>query len=493
MPFLLMLFLTLACLPENWPEPVRWIGSPVRSVLLTWLCVLVEVGLAFAVSRRVQLQLHDTPVPRDQILRTYSRGRLVHLIGLFASYALALYYFGYGWAVQSLWTWHGRLLPGAELLLLAPFCVALLLSWTCFYDAERALGGEDHEAHEVELAAGSPRKFWSRAAYVSFHFRQNLALVFLPILLLLTEKELRRQFPALNQQWQVQASLVGIGIALVVFMTMPWILRLVLGLQSLPEGPLRDRLMATARRLRFRCSDILLWNTHGGIANAMVVGIFPFLRYVLLSDRLLEDLTPDEVEAVFGHEVGHVKHHHMLYYLVFLLASIGVLGSLVLPYQNELDEVLNLRERHDLAVLPVVGALGAYIFLVFGFLSRRCERQADIYGCRAVSCQHSGCAGHLDGLPLPDGGSCLCPTGIQTFIQALEKVALLNGISRDKPGFLQSWQHSTIARRVNFLQTLLIDPKAERRFQRRVFLVKCAFLVVLAVASVSLWLIPPHS
>src|SRR6266581_7967427 len=99
MPFLLMLFLTLACLPENWPEPVRWIGSPVRSVLLTWLCVLVEVGLAFAVSRRVQLQLHDTPVPRDQILRTYSRGRLVHLIGLFASYALALYYFGYGWAV----------------------------------------------------------------------------------------------------------------------------------------------------------------------------------------------------------------------------------------------------------------------------------------------------------------------------------------------------------------------------------------------------------
>lgn len=478
MPFLLMLFLTLACVPDNWPEPGRWVGSPLTSVLLTWLGVLLEVGLAFAVSRRAQLLLHDASAPRDQVLRGYGRGRLCHLIGLFASYILALYVFGYGWAVQSLWTW-----PGGDLLRLAPFCVALLLSWTCFYDAERALSGEGDEAHEEELA-DHPRKFWSRAAYVGFHFRQNLALVFLPILLLLTEKELRLRFPALNQQWQVQASFVGVGIAVAVFMTMPWILRIVLGLQSLPEGPLRDRLLGAARRLRFRCSDILLWNTRGGIANAMVIGVFPFLRYVLLSDRLLEDLTPDEVEAVFGHEVGHVKHHHMLYYLVFLLASIAVLGSLVLPYQNELNEMLNLGERHDLAVLPVVGALGAYIFLVFGFLSRRCERQADIYGCRAVSCQHAGCDGHLDGHPLPDGGAYLCPTGIQTFIQALEKVALLNGMSRDKPGFLQSWQHSTIARRVGFLQTLLTDPRAEVRFQRRVFLVKCAFLGVLAVGLI---------
>src|SRR6266540_1719603 len=346
MPILLMLFLTLACLPEKWEQPWLPVGSPVNSVLLTWLGVLLEVGLAFAVSRRVQQLVHEGLAPREQILRGYSRGRFCHLIGLFVTYALSLYLFGYGWAVQSLWTSHGRVLPGAELLLLAPFCVALLLSWTCFYDAERALGADARELHDED--AGHPRKFWSRAAYVGFHFRQNLALVFLPILLLLAEKELRRQFPALNQQ--VQASVIGIGVALIVFMTMPWILRIVLGLQPLPDGPLRARLFAAARRLRFRCSDILLWNTRGGVANAMVVGIFPFLRYVLLSDRLLEELTPDEVEAVFGHEVGHVKHHHMLYYLVFLLASIGVLGSLVLPYQNELDEVLNLRERHDLAV-----------------------------------------------------------------------------------------------------------------------------------------------
>jgi hypothetical protein len=84
-------------------------------------------------------------------------------------------------------------------------------------------------------------------------------------------------------------------------------------------------------------------------------------------------------------------------------------------------------------------------------------------------------------LPLPEGGKSLCATGILTFIQALEKVAILNGISRDKPGYLQSWQHSTVARRVEFLRNMLRDPQAEPRFQRRVLLVKCGLFAVLGL------------
>jgi STE24 endopeptidase len=277
----------------------------------------------------------------------------------------------------------------------------------------------------------------------------------------------------------MQASVGGACVAILIFITMPWIVRLVLGLKPMPEGPLRDRLMATAERLRFRCSDILLWNTRGGVANAMVVGLFPFLRYVLMTDRLLEELTPEEVEAVFGHEIGHVKHHHMAYYLFFLLASMLVLVLVLTPYTSQVIEVLHLGDRQDLVVLPSVVAMGLYIFLVFGFLSRRCERQADIYGCRAVSCNDPACLRHDPEHPLPEGGRTLCGTGIYTFVQALEKVALLNGISRDRPGFLQSWQHSTIARRVGFLQQVLTDPQVERHFQRRVFLVKCGLFALL--------------
>src|SRR5262249_1764559 len=74
----------------------------------------------------------------------------------------------------------------------------------------------------------------------------------------------------------------------------------------------------------------------------------------------------------------------------------------------------------------------------------------------------------------------LCPTGINTFIRALEKVAAVNGISRDRPGFLQSWQHGSIGRRIEFLQRMLLDPGLERRFQRRVFLFKSLLLLILS-------------
>src|SRR5262249_43818680 len=73
-------------------------------------------------------------------------------------------------------------------------------------------------------------------------------------------------------------------------------------------------------------------------------------------------------------------------------------------------------------------------------------------------------------------------------IEALEKVARLNGISRDRPGWLSSWQHSTIARRVAFLQDVLADPPLERRFQRRVALVKWGLLLgLLAALAVLFW------
>lgn len=56
-------------------------------------------------------------------------------------------------------------------------------------------------------------------------------------------------------------------------------------------------------------------------------------------------------------------------------------------------------------------------------------------------------------------------------------MAFLNGISRDRPGWLQSWQHSTIARRVGFLHRMLADPTLESRFQRAVRLMKWSLLV----------------
>ena len=56
---------------------------------------------------------------------------------------------------------------------------------------------------------------------------------------------------------------------------------------------------------------------------------FPASGTSSCSHRLVEELTPEEVEAVFGHEVGHVKHHHILFYVgFFLLECSGRLPNL---------------------------------------------------------------------------------------------------------------------------------------------------------------------
>lgn len=498
MPFLLLILLALICLPDldQLPPPAfAWIDSPAKSAALTWLAVAAAAVFARREARRAVRLLERRPPAAARS----ERRRWLPQAALCGAYALALGVFGWGPAVDEFWRAEGwGVLPGAELVLLSPLLVGLLLSWALYYDVERAgcraasrAAGDDERVRLPETggspSVGAPPAFPGRREYVSFQFRQKLALEFLPLLLLLGQKELNRLLPA-GPEWQGVINLLGAAAGLAVVLGMPWILRLVLGLRPLPDGPLRDRLLGAARRLRFRCSNILHWDTHQGMANALVIGLLPWPRYVVFTDRLLEEFRPDEVEAVFGHEVGHVKHHHMLYYLVFLVASIAALGmavNAVLPDRfalagDEGPDWLGLAAYAR--ALPLVGFLLAYVLVVFGFLSRRCERQADIFGCRAVSCVRPDCTGHGLDSRLPPGGRGLCATGIRTFIRALEKVALVNGISRDRPGFLQSWRHSTIARRVEFLERVLTDPVVERRFQRRVALVKWGLVLGIGAA-----------
>jgi Zn-dependent protease with chaperone function len=526
MPFLLLLLLAIACWPDSWPLPfwAEGAGLSGRSfALLTWSAMLLMVAAAGWLAGQTRRGLLYFPNKREAIFERYSRGRFRHLLSLLLIYGIAIYVLGWGWTVRNLGPAmspddflkkfgknqqivlvedlpselashltpddpvsgplekprierlledfpYRQMFPGAELLILLPFLTALIASWACFYDADRTL-------HETAAPAVSLSPFCSRWAYVLFHVRHNLYLVLVLIVVLVIEKALRR-LPDLQGLFEV--AILGLLVALLV--AFPWVLRLVLGLKPLPAGPLRDRLLGTARRLRFRFSNILLWNTNSGVANAMVAGILPQVRYVVLTDKLVSELDPEEVEAVFGHEVGHVKHHHMVFYLAFIVISLATLS--VLATVTKIDDLFKSNE--DLATLPLVGILGGYIFVVFGFLSRRCERQADIYGCRTMSCSQTNCTSHTGPEELTPRGKGLCATGIGTFIDALEKVARLNGISRNRPGVLQSWQHSTIARRVDFLQRLRSDPSIEPRFQRTVRIVKWAVVVLLAVVLVVL-------
>jgi Zn-dependent protease with chaperone function len=221
-----------------------------------------------------------------------------------------------------------------------------------------------------------------------------------------------------------------------------------------------------------------------------VIGVVPWARYVIFTDRLLEGLDPEETEAVFGHEAGHVAHQHIPFYAGFFALSAVTATALVAAGAKYLkDHGLDVPPPwSEWVALPLVVFMAAYVFVVFGLLSRRCERQADVYGCRAASCGDPFCAGHRDDTDRPAGDRLLCRTGVRALIRALDHVDSLNGNDHRPGGGVRSrlwgrvkaWQHGPVADRVEFLLRLSEDPTLGDAHDRRVRAFRAALVGALA-------------
>jgi Zn-dependent protease with chaperone function len=499
MPLLLLVTLIIACLPLDWPESP--VGGVRGSALLTGSVVVGLLLTARAFSLLTVYRVAAMPDERVAIARAHSFRRFVFSLLNLGGFWFILLRCGWGWAARDMLPFrqvltmdgepYGRSVPwpGAELLVLLPYLMVMIGAWAAFYDAERAL-------HRANPLNATRRAYWSRWGYVAFLLRHQMLMVFLPVGLVIVQLSLLRTYPPLlTNPWAKLAGLFGLVMFVVLI---PSALPLLLGLKPMEPGPLRDRLEAAAKRLGVRYRRLYVWDTRGNLATAMVTGLVPRLRQIVFTDLLLASLTEDEVEAVFGHEVGHVRHGHLLYYAGFLLLSFLTLGATfhVVEQSSGLSSL-----QGDYVLVSSVLATFGYLFLVFGFVSRRCERQADVFGCKAVSCQDPACGGHGVETALVPRGRSLCRTGVGTFVRALERVDAINGSARGTDTdtrrgpvgraavllrfvgiWLSTWQHGTIAKRIEFLRAL--DTVGERRFQRRVTWMRWGLLLLL-VAGVA--------
>ena len=492
MPILLILLVTAACLEVPWPAPPGGLGAG-GAVGLSLLVTAVPVGVATLLARWVANTLAADPARRPEVLRRYVRGRRWLSFGLLACALGVLAGCGWGWAV-----WHAGavtlgsrelLLPGAEALVPLPYILMLLGCWAAYHRAELAL----HRTAPAEVAA---RPFWSRWGYVLFHARQLALLVLFPVGLFAAQQGLSRAFPETVRSVGYQVAAVAGGVLLFVFL--PRLVKPLLGFKRLPDGPARDRLLATARRVDCRLTDLLVWPTRGAVANALVIGVTPWARYVIFTDRLLDNLSADEVDAVFGHEAGHVNRGHIGYYAGFFVLSAAVATAAVLGVEQLAERwgwPPSADGRPGWRAVPPILLLCGYIFVVFGLVSRRCERQADVYGVRAGSCGDPWCAGHAPDTPLPAGDRQVCRAGAKALIGALDRVAMLNG--GDGPGVpaglwarawgrLRAWQHGPVGDRVEFLLRLAEDPGLGDRYDAEMTRFRWAVVGLLVAALVGL-------
>ncbi len=473
-----------ALLIAFWIEPPAHPSAPdlARSISIALTGPLLVGLLAFAIGRGVAWGVDRRGSTSPGARRRY--GWLVRLVDglILLSFAVAIHEGRWPAAVRAAFGGGDPILVD-DALVLAPFLLSLVAAWWGLYPGERA------------LRPGRTRGGLRR--YLILSARQSLGLV-LPVALAfdLGQDLLQRAWPGADREPLVQVALIA-GMGTGILLLAPALVRLTFPSQSLPAGPLRDRLERLARRCRFRCTDILVWDTGGTLVNAGVTGALPWFRYVLMTDAMVDLLDEREVEAVFGHEIGHVAHRHLPFFGLFFLGSLAVLALVADAVATHLgagskllagltDPTAVQLAQGGVALLGVL----AYFLVVFGFLSRRFERQADVFGCRAVSCGRPGCPPHADRGARADAPARdrhrdadtsdeLCPVGIRIFANALSNVADLNGMAPKA----RSWRHGSIRRRIAFLEGLEGRPEAERRFQSRIVALRHGLAALLLLAA----------
>ncbi|WP_165073979.1 M48 family metallopeptidase [Paludisphaera rhizosphaerae] len=482
-PFLIALFLAFGLdAPGSPPDDV--IATTIRTVAAS----LAVASAAFTLGLWTAWRVRGKGYATSRVRRVFFYGsRLVAVLTL-AAFGWMIH--GWGWAgvVNDSWGWRGSVLVD-DVLTIAPFLFMQILTWWGLFYGERAI-------HGLPVSHASARV----ARHLYLKTRQALALA-MPIILIfvLRNDVFGRFWPETRDDPAAEtAELALLGFLILVLS--PLFIRMAWPTRPLPDGPLRNRLEAISRRSGFRCSDVLVWDTDHAMVNACVTGVLPRFRYVLLSDALIDSLTPTEIAAVFGHEIGHVAHRHLPFFLFFFVGCLTVLTMASdvftgleawISHLTTVDPSGPSTVRDVVEGLTVAVGIGGVFWLLFGQLSRRFERQADVYGCKAVSCDSEDCPPHVDLEALVDDGRPIdrvCPTGVRIFADALATVARQNGIDPET----KSWRHGSIASRIAFLQKLAAAPEREAAFQRHVRRVRyglaAGLLAVIGVAGAAHWL-----
>lgn len=341
-----------------------------------------------------------------------------------------------------------------DFLFLMLFVGYLTIVWTFAFDAQRRIYGSD----------------FSRGTYVY----SNLAFsvpVLLPWALLFGLSDLLRLLP-MEIPKRMLDSTIGQSLYFLFFLMVaavfaPAMIQRFWRCRPLENGGLRQRIEALCRSAGVRYADIVYWPIFGGrMITAAVMGLVSRFRYILVTDALLSLLTPDELDQVITHEIGHVKRYHLLLYLLFLLgfmlisfAAYPLSVMLLLLFKPALGLMLTLKMNPAnvtyalYALLLVVGIL-IYFRYVFGFFIRNFERQADLFIFRIFP-------------------------NAQPLISTFDKIVMHSGQPADKP----NWHHFSIQERIDYLRLCEAAPQWILRHDRKVRKAIALFLVGLTVLT----------
>ena len=153
-------------------------------------------------------------------------------------------------------------------------------------------------------------------------------------------------------------------------------------LKCLEDKELNDRLMQLAEKVGVRIIGVMEMDLSrkSKTANAALAGLGSSRR-IILSDTLLSNFNPNEIETVMAHEFGHYVYSH-LWKGIFLQAGFSLIGFyLIHILLGSFIEHFNFHSKADVASFPllilIALALGLLLMPWANAFSRRQERKAD--------------------------------------------------------------------------------------------------------------------
>ncbi len=314
------------------------------------------------------------------------------------------------------------------LLFLGLFIFYLSIVWSCA-----------HRSHQLLHDSGQ-----SRSAYVLSNILFSIPIL-LPWLLLSGIADIIFALP-FDLPKQLLSTTQGQVIYLLVFLFvvvlfLPVMIQKIWRCRPLETGYYRNRIESLCRKAGMEYANILYWPIFGSkMMTAGVMGLVKKFRYILVTGPLLDDLEPEEVDAVIAHEIGHIKKKHLVFYLVFFMGFMLVYA----PFERLFKLIVFVGLNQTAATSLIFSSAIIIIFLIFfrfifGYFMRNFERQADTYVYTLFD-------------------------SAKPLISTLEKIAETSGQPRDTP----NWHHFSIKKRVDYLNKCEADKTWITRHDRKI-------------------------
>ncbi|HYR44125.1 MAG TPA: M48 family metallopeptidase [Terriglobia bacterium] len=185
--------------------------------------------------------------------------------------------------------------------------------------------------------------------------------------------------------WWIYASAAFIAFAVVMANLAPvLLLPLFFKFKPVDNPDLQNRVNRLARRTSTQVCGIFEWSLGEKTrkANAAVVG-WGNTRRIIVSDTLLENFSGEEIEVIMAHELCHHVKNHIWYGMA--LQSVLTIVALYAAHRvmPPLSQLFGLNGIADVANFPLLALLMTTLSLlvlpVVNYLSRRLEREADLY------------------------------------------------------------------------------------------------------------------